>query len=175
MNTPYTRTVWAVILICLCRFCRPTSARKMNLWLNWYSGTCAVFAPAFSSAGRIMKMERKYQNHSFHFVFYTLSPSSCFCFTQSRQTDTVLPSFPYQNSLAGTSSLADCVTAVELGDASGSDNKDVSVQVTGLCNSCFADLSSCTGVLSSVIYGLFYVVMPAHFFLCQVLLCWLKI
>lgn len=50
----------------------------------------------------------EYQSHSLHFVFYTLSSGSCFCFAQSRQIDPVLPSFPYQNSETRAGSLADC-------------------------------------------------------------------
>lgn len=54
--------------------------------------------------GKIVKMECKYQSHSLHFVFYTLSSGSCLCFAQSGRIDPVLPSFPYQNSETGRQS-----------------------------------------------------------------------
>lgn len=74
------------------------SARKPRHYLN-----LQLLEPILH-CGKILRMESKHQSHSLHFVFYTLSSGSCFCFAQSRQTDPVLPSFPYQNRRAARQS-----------------------------------------------------------------------
>lgn len=74
------------------------SARKPRHYLN-----LQLLEPILHW-GKILKMESKHQSHSLHFVFYTLSSGSCFCFSQSRQTDPVLPSFPFQNRKAARQS-----------------------------------------------------------------------
>lgn len=117
----------------------------------------------------------RYQSVSLHFGIYT--QSSCSCLAQSRQTDAVLPSFPFPNSTTGAGAQANCPSLL-LNFVISPDpvlNITIHDQIihTGHCFTQKMLFLTSTDTLESSVQWLmrcFNVLKPVHFLLCRVLL-----